>query len=140
MATKDAKTLVRQYVESVWNRGDLAAFEELATPDFSYQLGGQPARDRAGMRQFIAMVRAAFPDWWVEIADIVAEGEMVAIRWQGQVTHEGNFYGIPPTGKRVTASGINIYRIAGGKIAAEWEQMDSLGLLQQLGVLPSGQK
>jgi steroid delta-isomerase-like uncharacterized protein len=88
------------------------------------------------MQQFIKMIRVAFPDWRVQIVDIIAEGNTVVIRWQGQVTHQGVFQGIPPTGKQVTVSGINIYHVIDGKVDAEWEQTDSLGMLQQLGVLP----
>ena len=60
----------------------------------------------------------------------------MAIRWKGLVTHKGAFYGIPPTNKRVSVTGINAYEIVDGKVATEWEQTDSLGLLQQLGSLP----
>lgn len=82
------------------------------------------------------MIRTAFPDWRVQIVEIIVEGNTVVIRWQGQVSHQGVFQGIPPTGKRVNVSGINIYHVTKGKIAAEWEQTDTLGMLQQLGVLP----
>lgn len=136
MSTDDVKSLVRQYVQKVWNHGDSAALDDLTTPAFAYYLAGQPPRNRTDMQQFIAMTHAAFPDWHVEIVDLIAEANTAAVRWQGQATHRGVFHGIPPTGKRVTVTGINLYRIADGKIAAEWEQTDSLGLLQQLGVLP----
>ncbi|MDR3574346.1 MAG: ester cyclase [Anaerolineaceae bacterium] len=135
MAT-DLKELIRQYVEQVWNLGNPAALDQLTTPSFTYLLAGQPGRDRAGMQQFIKMTHVAFPDWRVQIVDIIAEGSSVVIRWQGRVTHQGVFQGILPTGKQITVSGINIYRIAGDKISAEWEQTDSLAMLQQLGVLP----
>ena len=136
MLTNELKALAHQYVEQIWNLGNLAALDDLTTPTYTYQLGGQPGRDRAGMQQFIKMIRVAFPDWRVQIVDIIAEGNMVVIRWQGQVTHQGVFQGIPPTGKQVAVSGINMYRVIDGKVDAEWEQTDSLGMLQQLGVLP----
>jgi steroid delta-isomerase-like uncharacterized protein len=129
------KALVRQYIQRVWNDGDAAALEQLTTADFVYQLGGQPPRDAPGMREFLGSVRAAFPDWRVEIDDLVADETTAAVRWHGRVTHRGAFHGLPPTGRSASVSGINVYRVSGGKIAAEWEQMDSLGLLQQLGAL-----
>lgn len=129
----DAKALVERYVEEVWNGGDPAALEALTTPDFRYYLGGQPGRDRAAMAEFLAATRKAFPDWCVRAVEIAAEGEMVAVRWRGEVTHRGPFHGIPPTGKRLTVSGINLYRLAADKVAAEWEETDSLGILRQLG-------
>ena len=89
------------------------------------------------MGAFLAAVHAAFPDWRVEIEEIVAEGNSVAVRWAGEVTHEGPFHGIPATGKRLSVSGINVYKVDGGVISEEWEQMDSLGMLQQMGVLPA---
>lgn len=136
MLTSEAKSLVRQYVEEVWNHGDLKTFQNLTTESFTYQIGGQPARDRLSTQQFLGMIRTAFPDWRVAIIEMIAENNRVAARWQGEVTHEGFFYGLSPTGKHVNVSGINIYRIVGGKIAAEWEQADTLGMLQQLGALP----
>jgi hypothetical protein len=75
MSTDSQKNLLKEYIERVWNRGDLTAFERLTTPSFTYRLGEQPPRDRAGMQQFLAMTRSAFPDWHVEIADIVVEWE-----------------------------------------------------------------
>jgi len=74
MPTGDAKALVREYVEEVWNRGDSTAFDALTTPSYTYYLGGQPGRDRASMKQFIAMIHAAFPDWRVQTAQVIAEG------------------------------------------------------------------
>jgi len=136
MSTDTAKTLVTTYIEDVWNRADAQALEQLTTTSFTYTLGGQPPRDRTAMLAFLQGVHAAFPDWRVQIDDIVAEDSSVAVRWSGQVTHEGPFHGIPPTGKHIAVSGINLYRIEDGRIAQEWEQMDSLGMLAQLGVLP----
>ncbi len=132
----DPKELVREYIKSVWNHGDEAAFERLTTPDFTYRLGDQPARDRAGMLRFIVETRTAFPDWRVEVDEIISEGDAAAARWSGLVTHAGAFHGIPPTGRKIRASGINVYRIVDGKIWVEWEQTDSLSMLRLMGALP----
>jgi steroid delta-isomerase-like uncharacterized protein len=135
MSMEDSKQLVTRYIEDVWNQGDLEALETLTTEAFVYHLGGQPPRDRAAMRQFLEAVRIAFPDWRVEVQAIVAEERTVVARWAGQVTHQGPFHGIPPTGKQISVCGINLYEIKDGRIAREWEQMDSLGMLGQLGAL-----
>jgi predicted ester cyclase len=132
----DIKSLAIEYIERVWNHGELAALDELTTAEFTYQLGDQPPRDRLGMQQFIAATRLGFPDWRVEALAIVCERDTVAVRWAGTVTHGGVFHGIAPTGRRLRVSGINLYQFAEGKIAQEWEQMDSLGILIQLGALP----
>jgi steroid delta-isomerase-like uncharacterized protein len=124
-----------EYIDRVWNQGDVAALNDLTDPGFTYHLGEQAPRSRDGMRQFLSGTRSAFPDWRVEVADIIAEGGLVAVRWLGTVTHEGPFHGIAPTGRRIRVSGMNLYRIVEGKVAQEWEQTDSLSMLQQLGAL-----
>jgi steroid delta-isomerase-like uncharacterized protein len=131
------KSLVIEYIEKVWNRGDMAALQALTTPSFRYHLGGQAPRDHEGMRLFLAMTRSAFPDWRVDVLDVTGEGDSLAVRWGGTVTHDGAFHGIEPTGRKIQVSGINMYRIHEGRICDEWEQTDSLGMVGQLGVLPS---
>ena len=133
---QSAAELIRDYIERVWNQCDLQALDVLAAPDFTYHLGGQPPRDRATTGQFLQATHAAFPDWRVEILQLVAEDDFAALRWRGVVTHLGPFHGIPATGRRIAVSGINMYRLAGGQVAQEWEQMDSLGMIDQLGLLP----
>jgi len=129
------KDIVAKYIEEVWNRGNLGSLADMTTADFTYHLGGQPPRDREGMEQFLAATRTAFPDWRVEIESIVGEGELVAARWRGEVTHLGPFHGLPATGRKISVTGINFYRLDGGKVAQEWEETDSLGMLRQLGML-----
>lgn len=137
MLPDDCRSLVAAYIDRVWNAGDLAGLHELTTPDFRYSLGGQPALDREGMSHFLHAVRGGFPDWHVEVVALLGDGSLAAARWQGQATHQGIFRGLPATGRRIAVCGMNFYQIENGKIAAEWEQMDSLGMLQQLGVMPS---
>ncbi len=134
MTTEDARSVVRRYIDQVWNGGDVVALEELTVPDFTYSLAGQPPKDRTSMVGFLRETRTAFPDWRVEIDDLIVEGGLAAVRWHGKVTHRGPFRGIPATGRVIDVSGINVYRVSDGRIAAEWEQTDSLGMLMQLGV------
>ena len=136
MSREDVKALVSKYIEEVWNSADLKAFDELTRSEYAYHLGGQEPRDKAAMQRFLKDVHLAFPDWRVQIQDLVVEGGTVAVRWTGRATHQETFQGIPPTGKRISVCGINVYLIRNARIAREWEQMDSLGMLQQLGVLP----
>lgn len=137
MSDQPSADVVREYIERVWNEGDTEALVALTAPDFAYCLGGQAPLDRAAFRDFLAATRAAFPDWRVSVVDLVAGADAVAVRWKGLATHAGTFRGIPPTGTRIRVSGINFYRLAGERIAGEWEQMDSLGLLQQIGAMPT---
>jgi steroid delta-isomerase-like uncharacterized protein len=136
MTRGEVRDLVERYVDALWNRGDAAALESLTAPGFAYRLGGQPARDRTAMAEFIAMVHRAFPDWRVAVVDVITDEEGAAVRWEGEVTHAGPFQGIPATGRRLKVSGINLYRVAGGRIEAEWEQMDTIGMLVQMGAVP----
>ena len=136
MSVADLRNLVRQYIQEVWNRAHTDVIDEVVAEGYEYHLGGQPPRDKEAMKQFVTAVHAAFPDWCVEIEDIVADEQLVAVRWQGEATHNGTFHGIPPTGKQLSVCGINLYRVADGVIIQEWEQMDSLWMLQQMGVLP----
>ncbi len=129
--------LVQQYVERVWNDADLDEFSALTSPDFLYYFAGQPPRDPAAFADFVLQTHAAFPDWNVQVASLIVSREKAAVRWSGQVTHLGPFRGIPATGRTVKVTGINVYEVKDGKIVAEWEQMDSLGMLLQLGALPA---
>jgi len=136
MSAETNKALVLNYVERIWNRGDIAALDELTTPTFLYQMGSQPGRDHPEMRQLVTMLHTAFPDWRIQVVEIVAEQSTVVIRWEGKVTHLGAFQGIPATGKQIAVNGINMYHVIDGKVAIEWEQTHALGWLQQMGVLP----
>ncbi|MBN1163191.1 MAG: ester cyclase [Candidatus Krumholzibacteriota bacterium] len=132
-----AKELVKRYVEEFWNKGDLEGLKNLTTEDFNYHLGLQPPRDREEMAEFIKVTHHTFPDWRVEITDMIAEGDRVVIKWRGKGTHRESFHGIPATGREIKMGGINIYRLEGGRIAEEWEQTDTVSMLQQMGVLPA---
>ncbi len=90
-----------------------------------------------GLTRFVSMIRAGFPDLRVMLEDAIAEGEKVVSRWIAQGTHQGELMGIAPTGNRVTITGITIHRIEDGKIVEEWENWDALGMMQQLGAIPS---
>ncbi len=134
--TADNKALNRRFVEEVINQGNIEAIDELIDPgvvDHAVPAGFPTGRE--GAKQFFAMMRSAFPDLHLTIEDMIAEGDKVVMRstWSG--THQGEFMGIPATGRRVTVSAIDISRVADGRIVEHWEQSDALGLMQQLGVV-----
>jgi predicted ester cyclase len=86
------------------------------------------------------MISSAFPDIQITDQDFIAEGDRVVYRWNSRFTHQSEFMGIPPTGKPVTLTGIDVYRLADGKVVEHWGEVDMLGLMQQLAVIaPSGQ-
>jgi steroid delta-isomerase-like uncharacterized protein len=92
---------------------------------------------REHFKEFASMYRSAFPDVHMQIEDQIAEGDRVATRWVAIGTHEGDLMGINPTGNRVTVAGMTIDRIADGQIAETWDNYDALGMMQQVGAIPS---
>jgi steroid delta-isomerase-like uncharacterized protein len=132
------KSLVRREMEEVFNQGNLDAAEDLYAPDYVIHDPTSPedVRGVEGARHFAATYRQAFPDFQATVEDQVAEGDKVATRFTARGTHLGELEGIAPTGNRIEVTGINISRIAGGKIAEEWTNYDTLGLMQQIGAVP----
>jgi steroid delta-isomerase-like uncharacterized protein len=130
------RLLVRRGIEEVYNRGNLAVVDELVAHDFVIHLPSEEIRGPEGAKRYVAALRAAFPDLQITIEDQLADGDKVATRWTARGTHTGAFQGIPPTGKRGSMTGIDIDRIADGRVVECWMNSDDLGLLQQLGVVP----
>lgn len=137
MSVTNSKQLADRVWEEVWHQGALGRIDELFAPDFVRHDPGRELHGPEENRQFISALRAAFPDLHVTVEDQIAEGDKVCVRYRFQGTHEGTFLGIPATTKRITYSGILIYRILNGKIAEQWTEFDLLGFLKQLGALPS---
>jgi len=138
MSTEQNKALVRQMVEEIFNRGNISRADEFLAPDFveheELPPGMPPGRE--GVKLMTTMFRSAFPDFKATIDDIIAEGDKVAIRMTWSGTHKGEFMGIAPTGKSVSFGVFDVIRIAGGKFVEHWGQMDSTGMMQQLGAMP----
>ena len=130
--------IARRVFEEVWNKGNLDALDEVYVTDVVGHNAppGQPPGIK-GTRQFIGMYLQAFPDTRMVVEDQVAEGDKVVTRWTATGTHRGELMGMPPTGKSVRVTGITINRLEGGKIVEEWGTFDQLGMLQQLGAIPS---
>ncbi len=126
------KALVRGYMETILNNGDLAAMRQFF-PDTGFVINGRlyGADDIRAMR---AGLIDPFPDGRLVIEDQLADGEMVATRIVFRGTHEGELMGIPPTGRRVEYRGIAIDRIENGRVVQGWHQIDQLGLMRQLGI------
>ncbi len=139
MATETNKATVRRYYEQVYNQGNSNLLEELVSEDYvehsPFPGHGQGA---AGLKQRVETLQNAFRANFT-IEDMIAEGDKVVVRWTNRVVHRGEFMGIPPTGKSATISGIDIHVLRNGKMAEHWDQVDIIGLLQQLGVLPQPQ-
>jgi steroid delta-isomerase-like uncharacterized protein len=138
MTDTERKAFARRQIEELWNKGNLDFAEECFTPDYVSHDPASPEEIRGpeGFKQNVAAVRAAFPDFRMEIVDQVAEGEKVVTRYVATGTQEGELAGIPPTGKRVEVPGMGIDYYSDGKIRESWEYYDVMGMMQQLGVVP----
>ena len=123
---------------TAWVGGDPAAFDEVLAPDYVFHDPADPQMPPgpAGAKAMAAGFRAAFQDMRPVEEDYVAGGDKVVYRWRVRATHRGDFAGVPPTGREVEFSGIEIVRLAGGRIVEHWDEIDALGLLRQLGALP----
>ncbi len=141
MSTEANKALIHRWVDEVLNTRDVSdqspAYHLVATDFVGHFPGQPPIQGLEAYRQFGAAYFSAFPDLQIIPEDLIAQGEKVTMRYSWRGTHKAELMGIPPTGKQVTASGISIFRVANGKIAEQWDNFDNLGMLQQLGVIPS---
>ncbi|HLC30794.1 MAG TPA: ester cyclase [Dehalococcoidia bacterium] len=135
--SEENKTLLRRFHQEVLNERKLEVIDQLCAPDIvdhSAPPGSPPGMDWA--RQMISMLFAAFPDMKLTTEDLVAEGDKVVARYTMKGTHRGEFMGVAPTGKQISVSGMEILRFARGKVMEHWGNIDTLGLMQQLGVIP----
>ena len=137
MSTEQNKALIRRIFEEGLNQNKPGVFDELLAPDF--MIYGAPVEMQPGpegFRQAMGAFRKAFPDLHVTFEAEFADGDYVFHRGYTTGTHKGEFQGIPPTGKQFKINSIDIWHVVNGKAVANWVQMDMLGLMQQLGVVP----
>lgn len=135
MSAEQNKALIRRFYEEVWGKGNLDVADDIFAGDYvRHDLRpGNPLPGAAGQKQIAADFRAAFPDLQSTIDLVVAEADLVVARWTVEGTHTGQWGNVPPTGKHAKFSGVNIFRIANGKVVELWNHRDDLGLMQQLG-------
>jgi steroid delta-isomerase-like uncharacterized protein len=138
MSTDANKALARRWIEA-WNSNtNFDVIDQIFAEDWIDRNpipGGSQGIE--GAAHFVRVFRNAFSDIHVTLDTLMAEGDMVMFRVIVNATHTGEFQGLPPTGKHVTFSGITIHRVAGGKFAESVNEMDLLGLLEQLGAFPA---
>ena len=133
------KALSRRNFEEVWNQRMLEVIDQLVAANsvlHDPSVPGGKVEGSKGYRQFVEIYLTAFPDVRFTINDQIADGDKVATRWTGTGTHKGTLMGIAPTGKRSTVTGITIDRYENGKAVESWTNYDTLGMFQQLGVVP----
>jgi steroid delta-isomerase-like uncharacterized protein len=138
MSSEQNKNIVRRAFEEPW-KGNLEVVDELYASNYVGHDPSmpEPLRGPEGVKDFISTYRAAFPDARITVEQQLAEGDLVATRWTGRGTHEGELMGITPTGKQVTVSGLTITRLEGDKIVEAFLNWDTFGMMQQLDAVPA---
>lgn len=138
MSVEENKTLIHQFVDKAFNQKNLAVGDEkLAANVIFHTTSGDALEGIESWKQYATMFVTAFPDLEFTVEDTIAGEDKVVLRWLGIGTHKGNLRNIPPSNKEVTFPGIAVYRLEGGKIAEMWGMIDMLGLMQQIGAIPS---
>ncbi len=134
----DNRTLVAQFIEEFWNKGNDAFANDVLSAGFQrHELGsGEVISGTAAFKKRAADIRAAFPDFHLTHHGLVSDNQRVGLCWKATGTHQGDFEGIAPTGKSVSIEGISIFCALDGQILEEFASWDRLKMLQQLGVLP----
>ena len=143
MTAEENKALARRSWEVV-TQGSLDTLEdalaEVYADDFILHEAAGVFVGIQGLARFVSTMRSALPDLRITIEDDVSEGDKVATRWVAQGTQQGELRGPDPTGNQVTATGITIHRIEEDKIVEEWSNWDALGMMNQIGAVPSPQQ
>lgn len=131
--------IITRYFEEVWNQGKLDVLDELIASNYVNHSPGtpNPAPGPDGLKPIVAALRDGIPDVKFAIQDMVVTPDKVAVRVVMSGTQTGNLFGIPATGRRVTVNQLQIERIENGKIVEHWRQTDDLGMMRQLGLIPS---
>ena len=140
MSTETNRANFRAVPIEIFNKGNLAMADEYFAPDYIEHVILPPGFPTGipGLKAFVTMMRAAFPDFQYTLdGDAIAEGDMFAGRLTATGTNTGSFMGMPPTGKRATWTEIHFARMVDGKMVEHWANIDQLGMLQQLGVIPA---
>ena len=137
MSAEQNKSIVHRWIEEGWNKGNLAIVDQVYAPNFvQHEPPPETVNSSEALKQYVGAYLTAIPDLNLSIEDLVAEGDKVVWRFKSIGHQKGPFMGIPATGKSATITGIVIFRLENSRIAEAWVNIDALGLLQQLGVIP----
>ena len=138
MSIEENKAIFRRYVEEVGNKGNLELADEIFDSYLAHQPDGSVLeRGPEDVKRFMGEFRSAFPDFHTTIEDQIAEEDKVVTRWRMRGTHQGEFRGIAPTGNKLDITGIGIFSFSDGKVVESWDNFDQLGMMRQLGAIPS---
>ena len=135
--SEDARSLLRRFYEEV-SAGNVGVIDELIADDLIEHEefpGIEPNKE--GVKQFFTMFRSAFPDLRLEAHEILVDGDLVCARATTSGTHDGEFMGLPPSGKRFEIHGFDMVRMRDGQVVEHWGVFDMMTMMQQLGAIPA---
>jgi predicted ester cyclase len=127
--------IIRELFERGFTGGNRSVVEALFAPDAAYHQPGVPA-GLEGLGLIVELNNDAFSDWRFDLEEVIESGDRVAVRWTARGRHENTFISEGPTGREVEMSGISVYGLRDGRVVEAWSSPNSLGLLQQIGVIP----
>jgi steroid delta-isomerase-like uncharacterized protein len=137
MSVEQCKLIVRRAVEQIWNKGDLSTINTLYDSAYVFHDPAYPrVKSRSDFKQYIMAFRRAFPDLHMVIEGQIEEGDFVVSRWGARGAQRGDLFGIAPTGKQVMITGMTIDVLKEEHIMESRVNWDTLGLFQQLGIVP----
>jgi steroid delta-isomerase-like uncharacterized protein len=138
MVVQNMAVIVRRFLDEAYNKRNLAIGDELLADDCIFHALPKAIQGIAGWKLYATAFLTAFPeDLQVTVDDSFTNADKVAVRWTAQGTHRGPLRGIAPTGKQVKWLGVALYYFSGGKIKEIWGLNDALGMMQQIGAIPS---
>jgi steroid delta-isomerase-like uncharacterized protein len=136
MSAEENKVVVRRFIDEVFVKGNADAVDKLVTHDFTPHSWGTMPPGVEPLKQATRRVHAGLTGVSMKIEDMIAEDDKVAVRLTAHGTHQGEFMGLPASGKTYTISETHIFHLRDGKIAEHWRDADMLGMMGQLGALP----
>jgi ketosteroid isomerase-like protein len=141
MSAEQNKATARRWFFDIIAEGRLAVADEIFAANHVIHDPHAPPSGwpdgPAGLKMVASVFGGSFDHWNITVDDQIAEGDRVASRWTASATNTGSLQGMPPTGKAVRVTGVNVARFAEGKIVESWFNFDMLTLLQQLGAIPT---
>src|SRR5215208_3057761 len=141
MSAQENKIVSWRLQEEVFGQDKLALVDELLAPDYVSHAPGDPELSRGpeDIKEIVRAYHAAFPDLTFTVEKRVAEGDLVVTRWIARGTHQGEFMGVPPSGRQIEVSGMSMDRISGSRIVEHWNNWEALEMMEQIGAIPESE-
>jgi steroid delta-isomerase-like uncharacterized protein len=138
-ATTGTASTARRFIDEILNTGDWSHADEVLSDEvvMHHPSAPEPIRGREAVQGFLGQFRAGMPDLTLAADEVTGDGDRVAVRWHAHGTHTQEMFGIPPTNRGIDIHGISFFRFEDGRIAEDWVEENTLGVLQQLGVVPA---